>query len=693
MKIAFLIHGLYGLGGTNRTTVSTAKALADRGHEVDIVTIFRHRNVPLFSIDPRVRIVRIIDNRNAEQNGKSKEPAKPLTRREKMLQSLPSKYFPSGENRNHEYNQLIDVRLAEYLNTCDRDIVVGTRPGLNTLLCALTPKHIAVVGQEHMFHGYHGEKLQKQLYKAYERLDYLVTVSEADAKEWREHIPRKDLPIDFVPNSVPRPWVAPVDSAEKTIIAAGRVVAMKRYDIVINAFAEVVKRHPEWKLRIYGHGAERGKLLTQVGELGLQNHVNLMGTVSPIESEWAKGSIAAVASEFESFGLTLVEAMRCGLPVVSTACPMGPPEIVRDGEDGLLVPVNDQEAYTAALLKLVEDDELRRKMSLAAVQNAERYDPEQVTIRHEEIFEEVLAKPRPAAVPAPRPGLFKRLFGGGPGWAVTSVPQAFSHEVNVIAEPGGHKLWLELEEAVGAPLEWRLRKSDYKLTGKGVKHSSKEGLAEATFDWTTDPLDEGVYDLYVHRADTPKARRALSGVLDLRAMTHFQPDTDKGIVSIVPYQTVDKYLALRVWNRPEHAEAGDITFGDGKIKVAGQLYGFRPKNGEVQVLARLRNDKTKELTFPVELDEATGAFGFTIPCEEPTPHRVTDHDVWDLWLTRDGGTPLRIARYLDDVHARKTGWVYPVTVVEGTVRGDVRVRPYYTVDNELSFNVVDLKKK
>ena len=92
-------------------------------------------------------------------------------------------------------------------------------------------------------------------------------------------------------------------------------------------------------------GQPAGPAPRQIDELGLYNKVHLMGARSPIEPEWAKGAIAVSTSRHESFGMTLVEAMRCGLPVVSTDCDYGPREIIEDGVDGLLVPVGDVEGH------------------------------------------------------------------------------------------------------------------------------------------------------------------------------------------------------------------------------------------------------------------------------------------------------------------------------------------------------------
>lgn len=104
----------------------------------------------------------------------------------------------------------------------------------------------------------------------------------------------------------------------------------------------------------------RAALREQIDALGLYNRIFLMGPVSPIETEWSKGAIAAVSSDSESFGMTIVEAMHCGVPVVATDCPHGPGEIITHGQDGLLVPLDGgPDAYSQALLRLIADSDLQ----------------------------------------------------------------------------------------------------------------------------------------------------------------------------------------------------------------------------------------------------------------------------------------------------------------------------------------------
>jgi glycosyltransferase involved in cell wall biosynthesis len=182
---------------------------------------------------------------------------------------------------------------------------------------------------------------------------------------------------------------------------------VKRYDLLIEAFAVVAADHPDWQLRIYGKGEEHDRLRQLIVDLRLWNNVFLMGAATPMEAEWVKGSIGAAASNFEPFGMTIVEAMRCGLPVVSTDCPYGPGEIIEDGVDGRLVPVGDRAALGAALLELVRDDERRRRMGRAAQQNARRFAPGPVVEQAERLLAAAVAARqagRPAAPERARAG-------------------------------------------------------------------------------------------------------------------------------------------------------------------------------------------------------------------------------------------------------------------------------------------------
>ncbi|MGC0334097.1 glycosyltransferase involved in cell wall biosynthesis [Streptomyces sp. SAI-170] len=375
MKISFLLHNAYGIGGTITTTFNLAQALADR-HDVEIVSVLRHRERPNFALDPRVSLRPLVDLR--------KERDHPLHKR-------PASVFPVAEYRYRQYSELTDRRIAEALAETDADVLIGTRPGLNVHLALQGPDRALRVGQEHLTLDNHPPRLRTALRRAYRRLDVLTTVTEADAAAYRRKMRLPGVRVAALPNSVPDPALPVADGGAKVVIAAGRLVPVKRYDLLIEAFAKVAAERPDWRLRIYGKGDEQPRLRRLVEELGLYENVLLMGAAAPMEAEWVKGSIGVATSDFEPFGMTIVEAMRCGLPVVSTDCPFGPGEIIRDGEDGRLVPVGDRDALAAALLELVRDDERRRRMGRTAVENAQRFAPGPVVARAEALFEEALA--------------------------------------------------------------------------------------------------------------------------------------------------------------------------------------------------------------------------------------------------------------------------------------------------------------
>ncbi|MGW1895173.1 glycosyltransferase family 4 protein [Streptomyces sp. NPDC002004] len=375
MHISFLIHNAYGIGGTIRTTYNLANTLAEQ-HDVEVVSVFRHRDEPVFSVDPRVRLHHLVDIRKDTPGYEGEVPE----------YGRPARTFPQAEGRYAQYNELTDRRIADHLATVEADVVVGTRPGLNVHIARQTRRGPVRVGQEHLTLDSHSNALRRQLCRVYPRLDALTTTTEADAGDYRRRMRLPGVRVQAVPNPVPAPGIEPADGTGKWVVAAGRLAPVKRYDLLIKAFDTVRTERPDWRLRIYGGGKQKDKLRTLIDRLGLYNHVYLMGPAHPIEPEWAKGSIAAVTSSLESFGMTIVEAMRCGLPVVSTDCPHGPGEIIDNGVDGRLVKAGDVDAIAGGLLELINDDDLRRTMAAAALEDSRRFDPARIAERYETLF-------------------------------------------------------------------------------------------------------------------------------------------------------------------------------------------------------------------------------------------------------------------------------------------------------------------
>ncbi|MFF8513312.1 glycosyltransferase family 4 protein [Streptomyces sp. NPDC015492] len=389
MKIAFLIHNAYEIGGTIRTVVNLANELSGR-HEVEVASVFRHREEPRFRLDPRVRLTPLVDLRADREAGH-------------VAETGASRLFPACEGRYPQYSKLTDRRITAWFAGVDAEVVIGTRPGLNVMLARYGPRRAARIGQEHLTLQGHRAPLRARLRSSYRLLDALVTVTEADASAYRSRMPF--LRVVAVPNSVPAPRV-PLSDGTSKVVVAGRFTPGKRFDRLVDAFATVVRERPDWKLKIYGGGRTLETIRQRIAHHSLHDSVLLMGMHASMEQAWADASIAAVSSVEESFGMTIVEAMRCGVPVVSTDCPLGPREIIRHGRDGLLVPVDDTEALAEALLRLVGDDQQRLLMARSARERGSEFDPAVVAHRHEALLQELVHCRRSA--PMDR-GLRRRL--------------------------------------------------------------------------------------------------------------------------------------------------------------------------------------------------------------------------------------------------------------------------------------------
>jgi glycosyltransferase involved in cell wall biosynthesis len=181
-------------------------------------------------------------------------------------------------------------------------------------------------------------------------------------------------------------WFA--EGGPPVVLAAGRLVRQKRFDVLVRAFARVHEARPDARLVIIGgeHAAELGvreELEQLVTELGLSDVADLPGYVDNAYGWMAHAAVFAMTSEYEGFGLVLAEAMATGVPLVSADCPGGPPEILEHGRLGQLVPVGDDEALGAALLRALEEPGDRQERLRAA----ERYTFDACT----EAYEAVLA--------------------------------------------------------------------------------------------------------------------------------------------------------------------------------------------------------------------------------------------------------------------------------------------------------------
>lgn len=183
------------------------------------------------------------------------------------------------------------------------------------------------------------------------------------------------------------PWF----STHPVLVACGRLVPQKNHKLLIKAFKGVADAFPEARLMIIGNGELLPMLTGLAMDLGILEKVAFMGFQRNPYKFIARSRALVMSSLWEGFPLTLIDAMAVGAPVISTRCPSGPEELITDGVNGILVPVDDEKGLSMAMLKVLRDRGLRERLSIKGVERATDFDVRKVTAEYERLFERAYA--------------------------------------------------------------------------------------------------------------------------------------------------------------------------------------------------------------------------------------------------------------------------------------------------------------
>ena len=196
--------------------------------------------------------------------------------------------------------------------------------------------------------------------------------------------------VTMIPDPLPLKMEEKSTLQSKRIVTIGRYSYEKGYDYLLRIWALVEKKYPDWQLNVYAMGDPTPyvKLMDELSVDPRRCHLN--SSLVDVESEYLRSSILVQPSRAEGFGLVLVEAMACGLPVVAFDCENGPRSLITDGEDGFLIPPYDVELFADRLMLLMDDERLRAEMGEKGLLKSQHYHISKIACQWEQLFDELM---------------------------------------------------------------------------------------------------------------------------------------------------------------------------------------------------------------------------------------------------------------------------------------------------------------
>lgn len=295
-------------------------------------------------------------------------------------------------------------QLELALNEINPDVVITTGKDTRRFLPKLKIKSNPVFIRELHFSRHYGLQqaqgwLNRTIVKIGEIYEYgllirkydkIVVLTEADKsgswKNWNK--------VAVMPNPLIKQEKGVSCGTSKIAVSAARLYRTKNFESLINIWAKVILRHPDWTLQIWGEGPEESRLREKIDRMGLKNHVFLMGYTPEVQEQMAKASLFVLTSRTEGLSLVLLEAMSVGIPAVVYNCPGGIRYVLKEAKTGYLVPLNDEDAFAEKVCALIENEELRMAMGQACLQEVKQYRMENIVPRWMDLFQELLAKKR-----------------------------------------------------------------------------------------------------------------------------------------------------------------------------------------------------------------------------------------------------------------------------------------------------------
>ena len=376
-KIVYCTPSLYMAGGVERVLTLKANYFAEQyGYDITIITTDGKYRPNFFPLSGKVHVINLDINY------------------EELWHSSLIKRFPLYFYKQHQFRKALEKELYQI----KPDFTISLMRREINFLHEIRDGS-KKIGEIHINRAHYRNfsptrtNFIKKIFARYwmqglvdkvKRLDRFVVLTEYDRQAWQE-IPQ----VEVIPNPLPFYPEVCNESRKKRIIAVGRYFDEKGYDLLLRAWSMIEKANADWELDIYGDG-NRSFYEKIATELGVdRKRCRLNGSISDVEKEYLKSSLFVCSSRFEGFGMGIIEAMACGLPVIAFDCLWGPRSIIKKGDDGFLVENGNVEKLANAILKLIQSPEMLSQMGQNARRNVRRFNIDAIAEKWKSMFDEL----------------------------------------------------------------------------------------------------------------------------------------------------------------------------------------------------------------------------------------------------------------------------------------------------------------
>lgn len=373
MKIAFLCNNFKSLNGVERVWSQRLSLLAEYpGIDVSLITYNQYAAPFSFPISDKVHYLDLATRYVSRCSFHG-------------IYQYVDRYKSERQFRKELNKALVnlkpDIIVCADLHVADLKAVLSSTIHAVRMVechCGLSAYFEDINKHDHFLKRFQQRILKKQLISAIRKFDKIVVMTEAEKKDWNLKDKVISIPNMLVEN--PEYETTKVHTM-KRVISIGRYAYQKGYDLLLQSWRMVQEKHPDWSLHIYGsHDGSVGDyecLQKQIKQYQIGN-VFLHQPTNDVYSCYAQSDFYVMSSRFESFGLVLIEAMSCGLPVISFDCKYGPQSIVQNGETGLLVPQGNIEEMAIVICSMIENNEMRHRMAMNARSESLNYHPQNI---------------------------------------------------------------------------------------------------------------------------------------------------------------------------------------------------------------------------------------------------------------------------------------------------------------------------